>query len=288
VANKAAADYSIGGQVWIQLQGVLVTIVWSGVVAFIAFKIVDLVIGLRVTEEEEREGLDINRVGHARLVWNGTSHPLVTHQGNDPHAIHGIGWQRPWQVLEQTDTLLLLSMEHRADAAWPFAFDASQGFRLSGDALEMTLSVTNQSKVPAPVGLGWHPFFVKRPGARIAFDATGRWEMGPDKLPTGRVRSRGMAVDAALLDVDHCFDGWKGAVTLSDEQLAVRVSSSLRRLVVFTNGQRGDIAVEPVSHVNNAINLLQAGHTAESLGVQVLAPGASLSAEMTIQVEHSK
>lgn len=229
-----------------------------------------------------------NRVGHARLVWNGTSHPLVTHQGNDPHAIHGIGWQRPWQVLEQTDTLLLLSMEHRADAAWPFAFDASQGFRQSGDALEMTLSVTNQSKVPAPVGLGWHPFFVKRPGARIAFDATGRWEMGPDKLPTGRVRSRGMAVDAALLDVDHCFDGWKGAVTLSDEQLAVRVSSSLRRLVVFTNGQRGDIAVEPVSHVNNAINLLQAGHTAESLGVQVLAPGASLSAEMTIQVEHSK
>lgn len=228
-----------------------------------------------------------NRMGHARLVWNGTSHPLVTHQGNDPHAIHGIGWQRPWQVLEQTDQLLLLSMEHRAGAAWPFAFDASQGFRLGGDALEMTLSITNQSPAPAPVGLGWHPFFVKRPGARIAFEATGRWEMGPDQLPTGRVRSRGMAVDAALLDVDHCFDGWTGAVTLSDALLAVRISSSLRRLVVFTNRQRDTVAVEPVSHVNNAINLLQAGHTADALGVQVLAPGASLSAEMTIQVERA-
>jgi ammonium transporter, Amt family len=63
VANKVSPEYSIGGQVWIQLQGVLTTIVWSGVVAFIAYKLVDLVIGLRVPEEEEREGLDITSHG---------------------------------------------------------------------------------------------------------------------------------------------------------------------------------------------------------------------------------
>jgi len=50
---------SIGSQVWIQLKAVVLTIVWSGIVSAIAYKIVDLVIGLRVTEEEEREGLDI-------------------------------------------------------------------------------------------------------------------------------------------------------------------------------------------------------------------------------------
>ena len=59
VTNKVSPDYSIGGQVWIQLQAVLTTVIWSAVVAFIAFKIVDLVIGLRVPEEDEREGLDI-------------------------------------------------------------------------------------------------------------------------------------------------------------------------------------------------------------------------------------
>ncbi len=53
----------IGAQVWIQLKAVLLTVVWSGVVAFIAFKIADMVIGLRVTEEEEREGLDISSHG---------------------------------------------------------------------------------------------------------------------------------------------------------------------------------------------------------------------------------
>ncbi len=50
---------AIGAQVWIQLKAVLLTIIWSGVVSIVAFKIVDMVIGLRVTEEEEREGLDI-------------------------------------------------------------------------------------------------------------------------------------------------------------------------------------------------------------------------------------
>jgi len=68
VANKVNPDYSIGGQVWIQFQAVLTTLVWSAVVAFIAYKIVDLVIGLRVSEEEEREGLDIS--SHGETAYN--------------------------------------------------------------------------------------------------------------------------------------------------------------------------------------------------------------------------
>jgi len=65
VANKASPDYSIGAQVWVQLQGVLVTVVWSAVVSFIAYKIVDMLVGLRVPEEEEREGLDIASHGES-------------------------------------------------------------------------------------------------------------------------------------------------------------------------------------------------------------------------------
>jgi Amt family ammonium transporter len=63
VANAVNPSYSIGGQVWIQTQAVLTTIVWSGVVSVIAFKLVDIVLGLRVSEEEEREGLDISSHG---------------------------------------------------------------------------------------------------------------------------------------------------------------------------------------------------------------------------------
>jgi Amt family ammonium transporter len=63
VANATAPDYSIASQLWIQAQGVITTLIWSGVVSFIAFKLIDIVIGLRVKEEEEREGLDISSHG---------------------------------------------------------------------------------------------------------------------------------------------------------------------------------------------------------------------------------
>jgi Amt family ammonium transporter len=63
LGGTGAADFSIGSQLLIQAEGVVITMVWSSVVAFIAFKLVDMVIGLRVTEEEEREGLDISSHG---------------------------------------------------------------------------------------------------------------------------------------------------------------------------------------------------------------------------------
>ncbi len=63
VTMVTPADYSIVSQVWIQTKAVLITVVWSGLVSFIAYKIVDLTIGLRVTEEDEREGLDITSHG---------------------------------------------------------------------------------------------------------------------------------------------------------------------------------------------------------------------------------
>ena len=63
-----AADYSIAAQVWIQTKAVLTTVVWSGVVSIVAFKLVDMVIGLRVSEEDEREGLDIS--SHGETAYN--------------------------------------------------------------------------------------------------------------------------------------------------------------------------------------------------------------------------
>ena len=65
VANKVSADYSIWGQLVTQATAVATTVVWSGVVAFIAYKLIDLTIGLRVTEEDEREGLDTAAHGEA-------------------------------------------------------------------------------------------------------------------------------------------------------------------------------------------------------------------------------
>jgi Amt family ammonium transporter len=63
VANGVAEGYDIMGQVIIQATAVGVTVIWTAVVSFIAFKLVDIFIGLRVPEDEEREGLDVTAHG---------------------------------------------------------------------------------------------------------------------------------------------------------------------------------------------------------------------------------
>jgi len=63
-----AGDMTMGAQVLVQLESIAITLVWSGVVAYIGFKLADLTVGVRVSEEQEREGLDVN--SHGESAYN--------------------------------------------------------------------------------------------------------------------------------------------------------------------------------------------------------------------------
>ena len=132
-----------------------------------------------------------NRIGERQFQWRNRNYTTAPNWPTEPHSLHGVGWMNPWQVTQRADDRVTLALTHPSDAHWPFAFDASQAIQLRPGGMALTLAITNQSQQPAPAGLGWHPWFPKRPGSRIHFGATGRWEMGPDKLPTERSASRG-------------------------------------------------------------------------------------------------
>ena len=68
MAVMKPADYSVISQLIVQAKAVGVTVIWTAVVAFIAFKIADLIVGLRVSDDEQREGLDI--VSHGESAYN--------------------------------------------------------------------------------------------------------------------------------------------------------------------------------------------------------------------------
>jgi len=63
LGGTGGADFGMAHQVLVQLKSVAITLAWSGAVSFAAYKLVDLTIGLRVSEEAEREGLDISSHG---------------------------------------------------------------------------------------------------------------------------------------------------------------------------------------------------------------------------------
>jgi aldose 1-epimerase len=227
-----------------------------------------------------------NRIGQATFSWAGQRHSLLPNNPPEPHAIHGVGWQHLWTVLQADAQRAQLAYKHEADGGWPFAFAAEQEIELANQSLVLRMRLTNQSDAPMPAGLGWHPFFVKRPGSQLRFAASGRWEMNAAKLPTHWLPVPGLDTDCATLDVDHCFDGWAGVAQLVDELLRTRISANLQRLVVFTNPSRDFVAIEPVSHVNNALQLMQqTDASADALGLQLLQPGNTMSSEMQIHVE---
>jgi Amt family ammonium transporter len=62
-AGGAVAEYALATQVWAQLKAVMLTLAWSGIGSAVIFKLVDLIVGLRVKPEIEREGLDLTAHG---------------------------------------------------------------------------------------------------------------------------------------------------------------------------------------------------------------------------------
>ena len=226
-----------------------------------------------------------NRIGNAHMHWQGHDYTLTQNFAPEPHAIHGLGWERPWRVKECSDAQAVLDLDHTADAAWPFSFAAQQTLTLHPGALHMALQITNQSAHAAPVGLGWHPYFVKRPGATLAFNCTAKWEMGADQLPTHRTEVQSVHQTCDQLHIDHCFEGWQGHAVLQDAVHRCTISADMCRLVAYTHPELGAIAIEPVSHVNNALQLANENTSHAQLGVQTLQPGETFACAMQIAVE---
>ncbi len=234
-----------------------------------------------------------NRIGGGQFSLGGVTHRLAPNFGDNPHTIHGIGWQNPWQVEAAHPSAARLSLIHRAEgdgaAAWPFAFRATQAFRLSEDTLEVAMEIENLDSRPAPAGLGLHPCFpaAHRPVLHFAADAV--WTNGADMLPAARIavpeawdHHTGRPMGSAALD--NCFADWRGRADIAWSRpgplLSIEATALFRHLVVFTPPGADFFCVEPVSHMNDALNRPEiADH-----GMHMLEPGQTLQGEIRFRI----
>ncbi len=222
-----------------------------------------------------------NRLGYCQFRWHGQDFKTRQNFDNNPHSVHGVGWQRSWAVLSQTESQATLTLEHPGDADWPFAFRAEQQVELTPTRLLQRLAITNTDARPAPVGLGWHPYFPKRSRSRLHIELSERWESDPStELPTRRVAQPGIDGDVAHLNFDNCFEGWTGPARLRDEKLSIKLSSDLPYLVVYTPPHKSYYCVEPVSHVSNAIHMAEP----RAHGLRELDSGARFDAWMALDI----
>ena len=242
-----------------------------------------------------------NRIADARLDFGGRAFALARNFGDHPHAIHGVGWQRPWTIHELDAARALLALDHdpQGDAAraWPWPFRAVQTLSLHADpdgaqaTLSQKLTIANTGAVAFPFGLGFHPYFVRGAATRLGFRARGVWETDAACLPTAHAadpprRRFDPPRDPGTATIDNVFTGWDGSASLVDPErrmaVAVRADSAARFLVVYAPEGRDFLALEPVTHMTDAFNRAARGET--GTGTRILGPRSAFSCTIEIAV----
>lgn len=231
-----------------------------------------------------------NRIVNSRLRFDGRDFELTPNFPPEPHAIHGVGWQREWTVAKQSASELTLKFQHDPDAQWPFHFAAVQELKLTADALTVSLELSNTGTRPMPAGLGFHPFFPRSEATTFETSWTGVWMMSDAKVP---IAHRAIPPEADFSKsralgtwrVDNCFTGWsrKASLGYPTHRTEITATAGLNHCVTFIPADgRPFIAVEPVSHIVDAFNFAAQGM--KDTGMRVLKPGESWTESMTIRV----
>jgi aldose 1-epimerase len=224
-----------------------------------------------------------NRIDNGRFEWDGKCFALARNFPPEPHAIHGVGFQRPWQVRARAADSVTLALNHRPGASWPFPFEAQQRITLSEAMLAIEMSAVNLADRAVPLAFGHHPYF-PRAGANLKFRAQGVWMVGDDGLPSLRVKpfdkfDYSNAMSVARGDIDHCFVGWdrKAEIFWPDRPLALEIAASdaLPCAVVCIRSDIDEFCFEPVPHINDAVNRRQ-----DDYGMPVVEPGKSFTASI--------
>ncbi len=230
-----------------------------------------------------------NRIGNAELLFQKQKYLLRANAPPEHHALHGFGWQRVWEVHMQSAHAVELRLRHSPDEDWPFACEAKQIIRLQGDVLQLRLALRNTGEKPMPAGLGFHPYFPLDADTQLQASWKSIWEMGADKLPTTRTalspqidfrRARALAG----WQVDNCFAGWDRHAVLSYRRHTVQIDATAdcRYLICYApNDGRNFIALEPVTHANNAFAMEARG--VSDTGMRTLQPGETLEIGMSIR-----
>lgn len=251
-----------------------------------------------------------NRIRGGQYSWEGKDYELpetlVAYEGAG-NAIHGFALDRPWRIVEQTESSVTAAFRISQDAPerlplWPTDGEIEIRYSLNNACLRADIVVHNPTNEPLPWGFGTHAYF------RLPLDSAGeagrctihapvtkKWVLD-ECLPTGEIvdpPADGRLSDSPLFDTLKLDDVYTGVQSdagvvecrIIDEcngvQVVQRCDDSFREIVAFTPPWTTAVCLEPYTCTTDAINLQQRGIDA---GLQVLAPGASWKGWIEIAV----
>lgn len=251
-----------------------------------------------------------NRIKDARFVFDGQVHQLIANH-TDGTAIHGIGRDHGWQILDRSPFSARMSFDSRTkeNPNWPYPFGGVLRIEIheqeNAAQIEIELDIKNLGDSPMPCGAGHHPYFMRSlwdsdDELCVYANVQGRYPC-ESQIPVDDMKDdpvceslrKGSPIGNP--DLDDVFGGFSGEAELSWDASGVTCtmscSDNFGHLVIYTPQDAiqkdqnhapplGWVCVEPVTMVNDGFNLLHQGHSAT--GVRVLAPNETLRTTMTL------
>lgn len=237
-----------------------------------------------------------NRIDQARFKYSGETVTLPKNFAPEPHAIHGIAWDKPWEIENQAERSACLLFRHDG-SVWPWSFETRQRFMLEPKRLTISLETINCSDRAMPSGFGLHPHFPRYDAVQIKASVEAVIETDAAQMPqaiTSKETLPGGTLAKMLTEgsefpdgYDHGLEGWDGISRITwpnqKKRLTMTALNGYERAVFYSPQGQNFFCFEPVSHTWNAHNRLLPG--SGDGGLVHLDPGARHSATLQIDLE---
>ena len=227
----------------------------------------------------------VGRLDGGKLPWEGEVHQFPRNFGG--HAIHGLGFDKPWTVDASDDRSATLSLDLRS-VGWPFGGTARHALSLAADGASLSLvAEVEAAERSMPVSAGWHPYFRRPDVGDLAIEVTSANVLATrdDLIPTGELEP--VAGDTDLRDrpilgdrrLDHVYANVEppNFVQWPDLVMTQDFSKEIATVVVYT--PEGAACCEPQSAWPDAPSLEARG--VNGTGVAHVAAGETFRTETT-------
>ena len=224
-----------------------------------------------------------NRIRQAAFWHEGLLHQLRAHPALGGDVMHGPAHQRPWEVVSSSASSVLLRLNFKADADWPFSSTAEQEISLTDDGLIVHLRLINQSKESMPCCFGWHPYLAADLSVPAQTNARLSYPLDGQNLPTGEDAISRQTEDIPA-DVGYTFhfrDWTSASYRLADSfEVAVTADPVFRHIAVHRMPTY--LCLEPVSAAAGVLNMPE--DQRGRMDLTVLGPGEVTSGSIYLSV----
>lgn len=230
-----------------------------------------------------------NRLAKNRFTFNGNTYHLDANTDFDPLYIHGDGWLSDWNIEEQSEEHILMSIDWVGDI---YSYRTKQLYKVSEHGFSIDLEIENLADIQMPFGLGHHPFFPLTKNTTLKMSATSYWTEKSDHLPDTRepIPAELDFSNGAKLPkrwINNGFEGWSGVATIEwgEEGVALEIHApGFQNFFIYRPhyydeeiGESPFFCFEPMTHKAN-------GHNLKNGDMTVLARGEKLKRDMEFKV----